>query len=55
MFLTLFSEKTGQLILCDQDGMIIRDAGKIIFPGANGDSWWDTGTKHLIMQINWDF
>lgn len=41
--------ETGRLVLQDQDGKIIRDARKIIFPGANGDPWWDT--EQLIVQI----
>ena len=41
--------ETGRLVLRDQDGKIIRDARKIIFPGANGDPWWDT--EQLIVQI----
>lgn len=39
----------GRLILRDQDGNIVQDAQKIIFPGANGDPWWDT--EQLIAQI----
>ena len=33
----------------DEDGQIIRDARKIIYPGSNGDPLWDT--KQLIDQI----
>ncbi|KAJ3984293.1 hypothetical protein F5890DRAFT_1474698 [Lentinula detonsa] len=33
----------------DADGKITRHAQKVIFPGANGDDWWDT--KQLLVQI----
>ena len=34
------NEEAGRLISCDTDGKIVKDAWKIIFPGANGDAWW---------------
>ena len=34
------NEEDGQLISCDTDGKVVKDAQKIIFPGANGDAWW---------------
>lgn len=40
----------GRLVLRNSGGKIVRDARKIIFPGANGDPWWDT--KQLLEQIN---
>jgi hypothetical protein len=43
------NEEDGRLVLLDKDGQIIRDARKIIYPGANGDPWWDT--KQLMDQI----
>lgn len=33
----------------DADGKIIEDAHVIIYPGSNGDPWWDT--KQLLAQI----
>ena len=36
-------------MLLDENGQIIRDARKIIYPGANGNPWWDT--KQLMDQI----
>ena len=36
-------------MLLDEKGQIIQDAQKIIYPGANGDPWWDT--KQLMDQI----
>lgn len=41
--------ETGRLVLLNSEGNIIEDARKIIFPGMNGDAWWDT--KQLIEQI----
>ena len=32
------NEEDGWLISCDADGNIVKDAWKIIFPGANGDA-----------------
>jgi hypothetical protein len=36
-------------VLLDADGKIIEDARVIIYPGSNGDPWWDT--KQLLAQI----
>ena len=43
------NEEDGRLVLLDEKGQIIQDARKIIYPGANGDPWWDT--KQLMDQI----
>lgn len=32
---------TGRAVIRDESGNIIQDARKIIFPGANGDPYWD--------------
>ena len=42
--------ETGRLILHDGSGNIVQDAQKIIYPGADGDPWWDT--QQLLTQIN---
>ena len=36
-------------MLLDQDGNILRDARKIIYPGSNGDAWWDN--EQLMARI----
>jgi hypothetical protein len=36
-------------VLRDENDRIIRDARKIIYPGSNGDPWWDN--KQLMVQI----
>jgi hypothetical protein len=33
--------ETGRLVVQAQDGTITREARKVIFPGSNGDPWWD--------------
>ena len=43
------NEEDGWLVLLDDNGQILRDAHKIIYPGSNGDPWWDT--KQLLDQI----
>jgi hypothetical protein len=43
------NEEDGRLVLLDADGKIIEDARVIIYPGSNGDPWWDT--KQLLAQI----
>jgi hypothetical protein len=42
------NEEDGQLVLKNSEGVIVRDARKIIYPGANGDAWWDC--EQLITQ-----
>ena len=43
------NEEHGRLALQDGDGNITRDARKIIYPGSNGDAWWDT--QQLLVQV----
>ncbi|TFK79205.1 hypothetical protein K466DRAFT_579249 [Polyporus arcularius HHB13444] len=43
------TEPTGHLVLRNDNGKIVEDACKIIFPGSNGDPWWDTA--QLIEQV----
>jgi hypothetical protein len=43
------NEADGRLVERDDDGEIIQDARKIIYPGANGDPWWDT--EQLLKQV----
>ena len=40
---------TGRLILHDAQGNIVDEARKIIYPGSNGDAWWDT--EQLLAQV----
>ncbi len=43
------NEKTGRLAVCDADGKIIKEAHKIIYPGSNGNAWWDS--NQLLAQV----
>jgi hypothetical protein len=40
---------TGCLVLHDAQGNIVDEARKIIHPGSNGDTWWDT--EQLLVQV----
>ena len=40
--------ETGHLIYVDKDGIILDEACKIIYPGSNGDAWWDS--EQLLKQ-----
>lgn len=40
--------ETGRLVVRNAAGENVRDARKIIYPGAGGDPWWDT--KQLLVQ-----
>ncbi len=40
--------ETGRLIYTDKSGKV-RDSMKIIYPGAQGDAWWDT--NQLLAQM----
>ena len=43
------NEEDGRLVLLDENGHIVRDACKVIYPGNNGDPWWDT--DQLLVQV----
>ncbi|KAF9516301.1 hypothetical protein BS47DRAFT_1292541 [Hydnum rufescens UP504] len=43
------NEEDGRLVQQNEQGQIVRDARKIIYPGAAGDPWWDT--KQLLTQV----
>ena len=43
------NEHDGRLVVRDADGNILQEARKIIFPGSNGDPWWDC--EQLIKQV----
>lgn len=40
----------GRLICRNSDGTITRDARKVIYPGSNGNAWWDTNQLLVQMQ-----
>jgi hypothetical protein len=43
------NEVSGQLVKRNKDGEIAMDAQKIIYPGLNGDAWWDH--EQLLAQV----
>lgn len=43
------NSEDGRLVSRDAHGNITQDARRIIYPGANGDAWWDTA--QLITQV----
>jgi len=43
-------EKNGRLVICNEDGNIVKDARYITHPGAQGDAWWDHA--QLLAQVN---
>jgi hypothetical protein len=43
-------EENGRLVVRNANGEIVRDACRIIFPGSNGDAWWDH--KQLLAQVD---
>ncbi|CDO78034.1 hypothetical protein BN946_scf184648.g6 [Trametes cinnabarina] len=43
------TEATGRLVIHDEDGRVIEDARQVIYPGSNGDPWWDNA--QLLEQV----
>jgi len=41
--------ENGRLVVLDKDGEISKEAQQIIYPGSNGDAWWDC--EQLIEQV----
>ena len=43
------NSETGRLVLLDADSNVLRDSTKTIYPGTNGDAWWDC--EQLLEQM----
>ncbi|KZT68737.1 hypothetical protein DAEQUDRAFT_745617 [Daedalea quercina L-15889] len=43
-------EENGRLIIHDEAGQIVKDARHIIYPGTNGDPWWEH--TQLLAQVD---
>jgi hypothetical protein len=43
-------EENGRLVIRDDDGVVVKDARCIIYPGSNGDAWWDH--EQLLKQVS---
>ncbi|KIJ96421.1 hypothetical protein K443DRAFT_10648 [Laccaria amethystina LaAM-08-1] len=41
--------ENGRLVMFGKDGEVIKEACQIIYPGSNGDAWWDC--EQLIEQV----
>src|SRR5216683_2606571 len=44
-------EENGCLIVCNQEGIVVKDTRCITYPGTGGDQWWDH--VQLLAQVNW--
>jgi len=44
------NEVSGRLVVQNKEDEIEMDARKIIFPGSNGDAWWDH--EQLLAQVH---
>ncbi|PCH36576.1 hypothetical protein WOLCODRAFT_82413, partial [Wolfiporia cocos MD-104 SS10] len=42
-------EATGRLVVRDSSGEIVKDAWQVIYPGTNGNAWWDSA--QLLAQV----
>jgi len=43
-------EENGRLIIRDQDGIIVKNAQCVTYPGVGSDPWWDHA--QLLVQID---
>ena len=43
-------EENGRLIIRNQEGIVVKDAQCIIYPGASGDAWWNH--TQLLTQVD---
>src|SRR6266851_6450305 len=43
-------EENGHLIVCNEEGNVVKDARRIIYPGVGGDAWWDH--DQLLTQVD---
>jgi hypothetical protein len=43
-------EDNGRLIICNQEGAMVKDTRCITYPGSAGDPWWDHA--QLLAQVN---
>src|SRR6266851_4639183 len=48
--LDFVEEENGCLIVCDEEGDIVKDVQCIIYPGVDGDAWWDQ--DQLLVQVD---
>ncbi len=44
-------EENGCLIICNEEGIVVKDARCIMYPRSGGDAWWDHA--QLLTQVDW--
>jgi hypothetical protein len=49
--LDFIEEDNRCLIICNQEGVVVKDAHCIMYPGVSGDQWWDLA--QLLAQVDW--
>ena len=49
--LDFVEEENGHLIICNEEGIMVKDARCITYPGSGGNTWWDYA--QLLVQVNW--
>jgi len=48
--LDFIKEENGCLIICNEDGDVVKDAHCIIYPGVGSNLWWDHA--QLLVQVD---
>ena len=48
--LDFVKEENGCLIVCNEEGDVVKDARCIIYPGMGTDAWWDHA--QLLVQLD---
>jgi hypothetical protein len=48
--LDFVEEENGRLIIRNKEGIVVKDARCIIYPGSGGDAWWDHA--QLLAQVD---
>jgi hypothetical protein len=43
-------EDNGRLVIHNDDGAVVKDARRIIYPGSGGDAWWDL--DQILKQVS---
>jgi hypothetical protein len=49
--LDFIEEENGCLIIHNQQGIVVKDAHCIMYPGAGSNQWWDH--MQLLAQVDW--
>jgi len=49
--LDFVEEENSRLITHNEEGVVVKDARCITYPGSGGDTWWDH--VQLLVQVDW--